>query len=147
FIFQVAGADNNVAGANINGQRPEIILFDDIEPTESNYSEHEAKKRLSTVLSGHFYLNIAAIKVFIGTTTMPDSIIDQMRKVSEAEKSFREDNEWDSEAFRNSLDPNYRWVVDNNIRTHYWPAIIPTDDGERSLWPEKWSMDYLNAQR
>lgn len=147
FIFQVAGADNNVAGANINGQRPEIILFDDIEPTESNYSAHEAQKRLSTVLSGHFYLNIAAIKVFIGTTTMPDSIIDQMRKVSEAEKRFREDNEWDTEAFRNSLDPNYRWVVDNNIRTHYWPAILPTDDGERSLWPEKWSMDYLNAQR
>lgn len=147
FIFQVAGADNNVAGANINGQRPEVILFDDIEPTESNYSMHEAQKRLSTVLSGHFYLNIAAIKVFIGTTTMPDSVIDQMRKVDEAERMFRKDNEWDSEAFRNQLDPNYRWVIDNGVRTHYWPAIVSTDEGEESLWPERWSMDYLNAQR
>lgn len=157
FIFQVAGADNNVAGANINGQRPEVLLFDDIEPTESNYSAHDAQKRLSTVLSGHFYLNIAAIKVFVGTTTMPDSIIDQMRKVDEAQKNYRAENEWDTEGFRNSLDPDYRWVLDHNIRTHYWPAIIPVqaienvpdEEGvwERSLWPERWSLPYLNAQR
>lgn len=147
FIFQVAGADSNVLGANINGQRPEVLLFDDIEPTESNYSQHEAAKRLQTVLSAHFYLNIAAIKVFIGTTTMPESIIDQMRKVNEAEIAFRSENEWDSEAFRNYLDPQYRWVVDNGIKTHYWPAIVQTESGEESLWPERWSMAYLNAQR
>lgn len=150
FIFQVAGADSNVLGANINGQRPEILLFDDIEPTESNYSTHEAAKRLQTVLSAHFYLNIAAIKVFIGTTTMPDSIIDQMRKVSEAERHWREENpgrDFDVEGFRKSLDPNYRWVVDNGVVTHYWPAIMQTEAGEQSLWPEKWTMDYLNAQR
>lgn len=147
FIFQVAGADSNVLGANINGQRPEVLLFDDIEPTESNYSAHDAAKRLNTVLSAHFYLNIAAIKVFIGTTTMPDSIIDQIRKVGEAEKQFRLENEWDSEAFRAYIDPAYRWVVDSNIRTHYWPAIVSDGDVEESLWPEKWSIEYLNSQR
>lgn len=147
FIFQVAGADNNVSGANLLSLRPEVILFDDVEPTESNYSEHEARKRLNTILSAHFYLNIAAIKVFIGTTTMPDSVIDQIRKVGEAEKAYRADNEWDTEGFRNSLDPNYRWVVDHGIRSHYWPAIVPTEHGEASLWPERWSMEYLNAQR
>jgi predicted phage terminase large subunit-like protein len=147
FIFQVAGADSNVLGANINGQRPEIIIFDDIEPTESNYSVHEAGKRLQTVLSAHWYLNIAAIKVFIGTTTMPESIIDQMRKVSEAQVQYLEENTWDAQGFRNYLEPQHRWVVDNGINVHYWPAIRPTDTGEESLWPEKWSLDYLNAQR
>lgn len=148
FLFQVAGADSNVLGANINGQRPEILLFDDIEPTESNYSEHEARKRLNTVLSAHFYLNIAAIKVFIGTTTMPESIIDQIRKVGEAEQRYRAEYDvFDVEAFRNSLDPVHRWVVDNGIDVHYWPAIVQTDDGEASLWPERWTMDYLNSQR
>jgi len=148
FIFQVAGADSNVLGANINGQRPEVLLFDDIEPSESNYSAHDANKRLQTVLSAHFYLNPAAIKAFIGTTTMPDSIIDQMRKVGEAESLYRAENdEWDVEAFRNSLDPDYRWVVNNGIRTHYWPAIVLTDEGEESLWPEKWDMEFLNSQR
>lgn len=158
FLFQVAGADSNVLGANINGQRPEVLLFDDIEPTESNYSTLEATKRLNTVLSAHFYLNIAAIKVFIGTTTMPDSIIDQIRKVGEAESNYRREHEhFDPEGFRNSLDPKYRWVVDNQIRTHYWPAIVqvqaienvPEGEGiwEKSLWPERWSLEYLNAQR
>jgi len=149
FIFQVAGADNNVAGANINGQRPEVILFDDIEPSESNYSTYEATKRLNTVLSAHFYLNIAAIKVFIGTTTMPDSIIDQMRKTGDALAVFMDENEgkWDPEKFRNELDPNLRWVHDAGIRTHYWPAIVNTEAGDASLWPERWSMEYLNSQR
>lgn len=148
FLFQVAGADSNVLGANINGQRPEVLLFDDIEPTESNYSEHEARKRLNTVLSAHFYLNVAAIKVFVGTTTMPESIIDQIRKVGEAETLYRRENDlWDTEGFRNFLDPTYRWVVDAGIATHYWPAIVDMDGTEESLWPERWSMTYLNSQR
>lgn len=147
FIFQVAGADSNVLGANINGQRPEVLLFDDIEPSESNYSAHDARKRLNTVLSAHFYLNPAAIKAFIGTTTMPDSIIDQMRKVGESEKVYRAEQDWDVEGFRASLDPDYRWVVDHGVVTHYWPAIVQTDESEESLWPEKWTIDYLNSQR
>lgn len=150
FIFQVAGADSNVLGANINGQRPEVLLFDDIEPSESNYSAHDARKRLNTVLSAHFYLNPAAVKAFIGTTTMPDSIIDQMRKVGEQELLYRAEldgEEFDIEGFRTFLEPDYRWVVDHGIKTHYWPAIVSTEDGEASLWPEKWSYDYLNGQR
>jgi predicted phage terminase large subunit-like protein len=147
FIFQVAGADSNVLGANIGGLRPEILLFDDIEPTESNYSQLEAAKRLNTVLSAHFYLNTYAIKVFIGTTTMPDSIIDQIRKVGEAKANFTREQEWDREAFRNSLDSQYRWVVDHEINCRYWPAIISSEAGEYSLWPEKWPMEWLNNQR
>lgn len=147
FIFQVAGADSNVLGANVDGIRPEILLFDDIEPTESNYSEHEARKRLNTVLSAHFYLNPYAIKAFIGTTTMPDSIIDQIRKVGEYKTSWLTENAWDKDAFRNSLEPQYRWVVDHDIECHYWPAIISEDSGERSLWPEKWTLEWLNSQR
>jgi len=144
FIFQVAGADSNVLGANMNGRRPEVLLFDDIEPTESNYSSHEARKRLNTLLSAHFYLNMNAIMVFVGTTTMPDSIIDQIRKVGEWKDA------WDGEpeAFRESLESDYKWVVDHNINCHYYPAIITDEFGtEHSLWPEKWSMEVLNAMR
>jgi predicted phage terminase large subunit-like protein len=143
FVFQVAGADSNVLGANVGGVRPDVLLFDDIEPTESNYSPHEVKKRLNTVLSAHFYLNPYAIKAFIGTTTMPDSIIDQIRKVGEAAKVY----DGPEEGFRNYLENDYRWVVDNDIKCHYWPAIVERDGTEESLWPEKWSMDWLNSQR
>lgn len=143
FVFQVAGADSNVLGANVGGMRPEILLFDDIEPTESNYSPYEARKRLNTVLSAHFYLNPYAIKAFIGTTTMPDSIIDQIRKVNDAAAL------WDGpvEAFRETLEADQRWVVDNQIECHYYPAIVEIDGIECSLWPEEWSLEYLNSQR
>lgn len=147
FIFQVAGADSNVLGANIGGLRPEVLLFDDIEPTESNYSQHEARKRLNTVLSAHFYLNTFAVKVFVGTTTMPESIVDQIRKVGEAKDTYRAEF-GHLDGFRDSLDPEHRWVVDNQIECHYYPAIVTHDDGsEESLWPEVWSMESLNAIR
>lgn len=34
-----------------------------------------------------------------------------------------------------------RWVVDANIRTHYYPAVIDTPSGEASLWPEMWPLE------
>lgn len=148
FVLQVAGADNNVLGANVNGIRPQVLIFDDIEPDMSRYSDAEAKKRLNTLLSSHWYLNSAAHKVFIGTTTMPDSIIDQMRKVGELKKDYLAENEWNKLAFKEEVDPDMRWVVDKNIQVHYWPAIMTDEDGgEYSLWPERWSMDYLNEER
>lgn len=147
FVFQVAGADNAVLGANREGVRPDVILFDDIEPDESNYSAHEVRKRLQTVLSSHWYLNVFAVKVFVGTTTMPDSIMDQIRKVGEYKEKYLAEH-GDEEGFRNSLESEYRWVVDNDINCHYYPAIVTHEDGsEESLWPEVWSMDYLNLHR
>lgn len=151
FVLEVAGADNNVLGKNIDGVRPQVLIFDDIEPEESNYSANDAVKRLHTVLSSHFYLNNAAIKVFIGTTTMPDSIIDQMRKVDAAKKEFLEHNEWDKAEFKHYVEKDHQWVVVNNIRTHYWPAILNEGtENEKSLWPDggyKWSMEYFEEQR
>lgn len=147
FVLQVAGADNNVLGANVDGIRPQVLIFDDIEPDASKYSATEATKRLNTLLSSHWYLNSAAHKVFIGTTTMPDSIIDQMRKVGEIKETWLAENEWDKNTFKSEVEPDHRWVVDKNINVHYWPAIMTTEHGEESLWPERWSMDYLNEER
>lgn len=147
FVFQVAGADNAVLGANREGVRPDVILFDDIEPGESNYSAHEARKRLHTVLNDHWFLNSMAIKVFVGTTTMPDSIMDQIRKVGEFKEKWLAEH-GTVEGFHASLEPDYRWVSDKGINCHYYPAIITHEDGsEESLWPEVWTMEYLNSER
>lgn len=143
FVFQAKGVDSAVLGSNINGARPDLLLFDDIEPSESNYSTYEAKKRLNTLQQSHFYLNTFATVEIIGTTTMPDSIIDQIRKVGELKENY----EGDPQFFRDSLDPEQRWVVDEGIISHYYPAIIEEDGIERSLWPEVWPMDSLNADR
>jgi len=269
FSFMAKGVDAKSLGMKIGNTRPDLILLDDIEPPESNYSAGEAKKRLSTILNGIFPLNIRARIAIIGTTTMPNSIIDQIRKVGEARKAWNsrdfdgpfvkantvEENprdfndpfvkgkyessrdkngfnemsfskristtfnrtdqpelsggiestendlekakshsegfdfitdspdpndyeravekelerlngvvepnhgedlvfnsdevegEADSDtAFYESLDPTLQWVVDSNINVHYYPAIMVDDEGnERSLWPEFWSLEYLNS--
>jgi predicted phage terminase large subunit-like protein len=144
FVFQAKGVDSAILGANIGGRRPEVILFDDIEPPESNYGPTDLKKRKATILTTHFYLNTYANVVFVGTTTMPNSLIDQMRKVGDAFADY----EGEPEAFAGTLDPELQWVARENISTHYYPAIVTDDDGvEHSLWPEQWPLEELDAAR
>ncbi|WID10826.1 terminase large subunit [Streptomyces phage Mulchroom] len=271
FTFMAKGIDAKTLGMKVGRQRPDLLLFDDIEPPEATYSKVEAERRLSTVLQAAFPLNIYARVAIVGTTTMPGSIIDQLRTVGELERewnssraekaqtlgifsaplkgeiighsgpfghefegtpangtegtggAYREngsktnqndnhvsnpskyasppnysetgnlsgealegsetasdplsspsvqdgsargseghseaptdtlaDNgqelgEDDARAFYDSLDPEYRWVIDSNIRVHYFPALITREDGsEVSLWPEFWSMEFLNSIR
>lgn len=137
FVFQAKGVDSAILGANIGGKRPEVILFDDIEPPEANYGQTELKKRKSTILTTHLYLNTYANVAFVGTTTMAGSLIDQMRKVGEAWEDF----DGDDDTFKGTLDPEMRWVVETNIKTHYYPAIVDTPEGEVSLWPEMWPVE------
>jgi len=69
--------------------------------------------------------------IFVGTTTMPNSVMDQFRKYAEG-----------------YADPELNWIVDQNVNIHYYPAIILNDNGtERSVWPEKWSLEWLQSQR
>ncbi|MGA5053112.1 hypothetical protein ACPCAK_19200 [Streptomyces cellulosae] len=183
FAFAAKGADSKSHGLKIGKQRPDLLLFDDIEPGEANYSENEALKRKGTVLNDIFPMNIRARVVFAGTTTMPNSIIDQMRMVDERLREWRDSGnaknlghfkgllksgtkEFNSNSpistpfsntenlkisdpdFYESLDPELRWVLDERIRVHYFPVVLKNDDGtERSLWPEFWSMEYINAYR
>lgn len=144
FVFQAKGVDSAILGANIGGTRPEVILFDDIEPPEANYGATELRKRKSTILTTHFYLNTHAFVAFVGTTTMSGSLIDQMRKVGEARKDF----EGDPDTFKGTLDPELQWVAAENINTHYYPAVLSHEDGsESSLWPEVWPLEEWDSMR
>jgi phage terminase large subunit-like protein len=143
FIFMAKGADSASLGMKLGADRPDVLLFDDIEPGESNYSEHLARQRKETLQSDLFELNAWAVVGIVGTTTMPNSLIDQMRKV----QSYTADYDGAPEFYRDNLDPDLRWVLDENIKVHYWPVILGEGGEERSLWPERWSMEALNAER
>ncbi|MFD8515148.1 hypothetical protein ACFV27_29705 [Streptomyces antimycoticus] len=278
FVFMAKGIDAKTLGMKVGRQRPDLLLFDDIEPPEATYSEIEAQRRLTTLLDAALPLNIYARVAIVGTTTMPGSIIDQLRTVGEAKRdwdsknpeistrahkeapsrpigtneevevervidaefghketdrengtkyifsfeaistpfknasypenlasasrealegpetastplprpSVEETSPRPSEApssgsgsavadtaseagtelvadngdqdqseaganardFYESLAPEIRWVIDANINVHYFPAVITNPDGsEESLWPEFWSMDFLNSIR
>ncbi|MDI9915502.1 hypothetical protein [Rhodococcus sp. IEGM 1379] len=84
FAFVAKGIDAKSLGMKIGNRRPDLILLDDIEPPEANYSASEAVKRLGTILNSVFPLSIKARIAIVGTTTMSNSIIDQLRKVGEA---------------------------------------------------------------
>jgi predicted phage terminase large subunit-like protein len=144
FIFQAKGVDAAILGANVGGMRPQVLLFDDIEPPEANYGPTDLKKRKQTLLTTHFYLNTFANVVFVGTTTMPNSLIDQMRKVGE----LREDYDGEPHLFASTLDPELQWVAKENITTHYYPAIYTDEAGvEHSLWPEAWPLEDFDEVR
>ena len=127
--FTAKGIDSSTLGAKIGSQRPDLLLFDDIEPDEANYSEYQKNQRLKTVLQAVLPMNLNAVAAFLGTTTMQGSIIhDIVRQATDPEP------------------PD--WPREEKIRVHYYPAITTGPDGaERSLWPQRWSLEFLQSIR
>jgi phage terminase large subunit-like protein len=131
FVFAARGIEAASLGMKVGNLRPDLLIFDDVEPGEETYSEYQARKRLLAITDNAFPLNVNAQVVIAGTTTMAGSIIHQIIRVG-----MEEDDE------------STQWVLDENIRVHYYPPILPNDDGsERSLWPAKWSLEFLNSIR
>lgn len=130
FVFAAKGVDSATLGMKVGEKRPDLIILDDVEPSESNYSAYLAEKRLSTIQNAILPLNEWARVVMVGTVTMAGSLIDQLVN---------------SVATKEEVPA---WITDEKIRTSYYPALLTNDDGsERSLWPEKWPLEYLQSMR
>lgn len=127
--FVGRGADAATLGAKIENRRPDLILFDDIEPAEANYSAYQKEKRLDTLQTAIFPMSLSAVVMFLGTTTMAGSIIhDLVRQVTDNEPPA--------------------WPKQEKIRVNYFPAIQIREDGtEASLWPARWSLEFLQSIR
>jgi predicted phage terminase large subunit-like protein len=72
-------------------------------------------------------LSLSARFVMTGTVTMAGSIIHDLVRYGAGHSDAPD------------------WCRDENFRVHHYPALIedPTTGAQRSLWPEKWSLDYL----
>lgn len=88
FVFVAKGIDAKSLGLKVGNKRPDLILLDDIEPPESNYSMNEVEKRRRNLLDAVFYLNDKCHIEIVGTTTMSGSLIDQCRQVWEHEHTW-----------------------------------------------------------
>jgi hypothetical protein len=64
----------------VGEKRPDLIILDDVEPSESNYSAYLAEKRLSTIQNAILPLNEWARVVWVGTVTTDGSLIHQAVK-------------------------------------------------------------------
>jgi predicted phage terminase large subunit-like protein len=140
FIFMAKGADNAVLGMKVGAVRPTWIILDDIEKGETNYSEANVASRLLTLQDDIFPLNSFAKVTVVGTTTRPGAILDQIRRVA----VMRSEYNGTDEEFREDLPNELRWVVDENFTCKHMKALMTDAQGnERSLWPEKWTLEDL----
>ena len=131
FTFAAKGIDSASLGMKVSEHRPDLLILDDIEPDESSYSQHQKDKRERTLLDAILPLNVYARVVLVGTVTMPGSLVhDLVKTVIQPEADRAE------------------WVTSERFTCHYYPAILDNGDGtERSIWPEKWPMSYLQEIR
>lgn len=131
FVFAAKGVDAGNLGMKVGKQRPDTIVMDDVEPGEEVYSSYQAGQRLIALTDSIMPLNIYARVVLCGTTTMLGSIVHQLVK------SVVEPNEDHPE-----------WIAAENFQVHYHEPIVTKADGtERSCWPARWSMSFLNLIR
>jgi phage terminase large subunit-like protein len=129
FVFAGKGIDSQSLGMKVGHQRPDLLIFDDIEPDEAKYSGDLAEKRLGTVLDAILPLNIRANVVMVGTVTMPGSVMHQLVKSRDR-------------------DVVGGWVAAERIQVHHHLPILTNDDGtSRSVWPEKWPLAWLIERR
>ncbi|HWB36936.1 MAG TPA: hypothetical protein VHA75_13015 [Rugosimonospora sp.] len=128
FVFAARGIDASNLGLKVGEQRPDLILFDDVEPDESNYSAYQAGKRLRTIIDAVLPMNLWAVVVLVGTVTMPGSVVHQL--------------------VRSRVEKPEQWITDERFVTHHYQPIVVRDDGsERSIWPAKWPLSMLNSIR
>lgn len=128
FVFAAKGVDSASLGLKSGSARPDTLIFDDIEPSASNYSSFQAEKRLDTIINALLPLNEMARVAVVGTVTMPQSIIHQLVKTI------------------TSTDPVEQWIIDEKFVTNYYQPIVSNEDGSRrSVWPEKWPLTFLES--
>jgi hypothetical protein len=129
FTFAARGIDSAMLGLKVEERRPDVLILDDVEPDEASYSPYLAEKRLGTVIDAVFPLNVRARVQMVGTVTMPGSITHQLVKAAQGVEVAE-------------------WIADERIQAHHHRAIVVDDDGtERSVWPEKWPLAWLQSRR
>lgn len=129
FAFSAKGLDTAVLGQKVDDQRPDLLILDDIEPGESNYSAAEVLKRLITVRDDILPLGFGAHLVWPGYTTMVDSLVHQMVRAAQGLEVAD-------------------WITALNMKIHYQPALVRNEEGEHaSFWPARWSNEYLLRER
>lgn len=129
FILAARGIDSATLGLKVEERRPDLIIFDDVEPDEANYSPDQMVKRLGTITDAAFPLNIYAAVVMVGTVTMPGSITHSVVKAAQGVEVAD-------------------WIRDEKIQCHHHLPILQDPDGaERSMWPQKWPLAWLLQMR
>lgn len=129
FILTGRGVSTSVLGMRLGGnRRPTHIFGDDLEAGESQTTKTDVDKLLVTIQDDIMPLSLNAHFVWVGTTTRPGGLTEGL--------------------VHKALDmPHPEWADTENFVVNYWPALKYSDDGiSRSIWPERWTTEYLRSQ-
>jgi hypothetical protein len=132
-VFMTAGIDKATLGASDEVGRPDLITIDDGEPTASGYAKRGGgdykEERLKTIRDVILPMLPTSAVLLSGTVVMPGSIADDLVKAALGE-------------------PTEPWVTEERFNAAYFDAIQGEGTRyERSLWPEKWPLSELHAER
>jgi predicted phage terminase large subunit-like protein len=122
------GMGETSLGARAGEQRPDLIVGDDMEPPEADYGTDTRDNTISRITAAILPMNTRAAVALTGTVVTYGSV---MHDVVLAATDQR----------------HGQWLDDEQITPHYFPAIIVEDGRERSLWPQRWSLEWLQARR
>jgi hypothetical protein len=138
FVMAARGMDSGSLGMKVGELRPDLLLIDDPEPHESNYSAYMITQRLRTLLEAVLPLNIFARVAYSGTVTMAGSIAHQMIKWAKGMSMGPGDS--------TDQDTENDWVGQAGFTVHHARPVLTDDRGrERSLWPARWPLAFLRS--
>jgi hypothetical protein len=121
------GLGETALGIRVGTARPDLIVGDDLEPSETNYGP-EAKVKLQRKLTDGVLPMGArhAVVQLTGTVTMRGSMIHDVVRTAKGE------------AFTGG-----EWVQQKGFTPRYYPPINP--DGS-TVWAQRWTAEELRAQ-
>lgn len=124
------GMGETTLGIRSGADRPDLIIGDDLEPGEADYTPRAKEKQLSRLVNNVLPMGSKSCVVQVtGTVTMYGSIMHDTVRYALGEQTAP-------------------WIVESvpPFDCHYYPPIITDPDGSRrSLWPQRWSLAELEA--
>ena len=122
-------------GTRTGTSRPDLIIGDDLEPDEADHTPEKKKQIESRLVNSVLPMGGRNAVVHIaGTTTMVGSLMHDVVRAALP----RDDRD-------HRVEP---WIAAERFVPCYWPAILDEHtDRERSLWPQRWTLDELRDMR
>ncbi len=121
------GLGGTSLGIRSGADRPDLIVGDDLEPSESDYSPAAKVKLQHKLTDGVLRMGSRdAVVALTGTVTMRGSMIHDVVRTAKGEPGA----------------PS--WVRDRGIRARYYPPVTAAGV---SVWPQRWSIAELDAER
>ena len=140
-IFRSRGLDSRNLGTKIDRYRPGMMLIDDPEPGEGQYTVHQIEQRLKTLRFDILPMGHSATKVLItGTPTRPDAIGDKLARYARGEL-MSEEAEWiKEESIERKID--CRVVEPLQEDQSFWPAVFSSEKLSKMIGTSSYARNF-----